>query len=729
MTTQTPDSTLAKPNILIRKRGSGVAFMILDAGGKTNVLSSLVMDEFKEAIKAVDEDDSIKAVCIVSGKAESFITGADLHEIMKFTDAAQARELSARGQIVFNSLANLSKPTVVGINGVCLGGGLELALCCTERIATDVRETLIGLPETKLGFVPGLGGTQRLPRLIGVRNALEIILAGDPVSAARAHEMGIIDSLTTPDQLFDQVEAAALRLITQWQKEGRTKSDANSCKDELPPEKLKSLFAMAERSVRIRTKGNYPAQTKVLEVMKLGLKEGLEAGLAMEANVFGELSVTDVSRNLVFLVFTSEFARQSAIATGNKGNTPKTKTVAVIGAGLMGSTIAQLAAEKGFDVLLASVNENRSARAKQIVGEIAARIDKLKAEAGTEKKQVFGTIAALSGDNELQKADLVIEAGAEDAEVKKHILSRISQAIRPQTLIATNTSSLSVTDMAKGLPEGTQLIGMHFFHPVDKMPLVEVITPVGTTRGASAQAVSFLARLGKTPQTVKDSPCFLVNRLLTCYIVEATRVIASGVPVNFVEEAAVSFGMPMGPMALMDEVGLDVANMVAISVFKAFGERMTPPPQLQIALEAGMIGKKTRVGLYLFDESEKRLGLNPLLVEKLKFVITDAKVDKDEAEALARRMILPMVDEAARCLDEKVVRRAREIDLCMVMGMGFPPFRGGLLRYADALGINNVIEELEKIYEKSSVKREVSTFLRKLAAENRSFYARSQDEI
>jgi 3-hydroxyacyl-CoA dehydrogenase/enoyl-CoA hydratase/3-hydroxybutyryl-CoA epimerase len=729
MTTQTSDSTLAKPNILIRKRGSGIAFMILDAGGKTNVLSSKVMDEFKESIESVDKDDSIKALCIVSGKADSFITGADLHEIMKFTDAAQARELSSRGQIVFNSLAKLSKPTVVGINGVCLGGGLELALCCTERIATDVPETLIGLPETKLGFVPGLGGTQRLPRLIGVRSALEIILAGDPVSARRAHEMGIIDSLTTPDQLFDQVEAAALRLSKQWQDEGRKRNDENSCKDELPPEKIKSLFAMAERSVRIRTKGNYPAQTKVLEVMKVGLEQGLVAGLEMEATVFGDLSVTDVSRNLVFLVFTSEFARQSAIATGNKENTPKTKTVAVIGAGLMGSTIAQLAAEKGFHVLLSAVNKNREAQLEQTVFEIAARIEKKKGESGCEKSKEFGTIAALASDDELQKADLVIEAGAEDVTVKKQILKRISKAIRPQTLIATNTSSLSVTEMLKDLSEGSQLVGMHFFHPVDRMPLVEVITPAGTARGAAAQAVSFLAHLGKTPQTVKDSPCFLVNRLLTCYIVEATRIIASGVPVNFVEEAAVSFGMPMGPMALMDEVGLDVANMVATSVFNAFGERMTPPPQLQMALDAGLIGKKTRVGLYLFDDSERRLGLNPALTEKLKFVISEAKVDKDEAETLARRMILPMVDEAARCLDEKVVRRAREIDLCMVMGMGFPPFRGGLLRYADAIGINKVIAELEKIYEKSSVKREVSPFLKKLAAENRSFYARSQDEI
>jgi 3-hydroxyacyl-CoA dehydrogenase / enoyl-CoA hydratase / 3-hydroxybutyryl-CoA epimerase len=726
MTSRSSDTTAVRPNVMIRKRSSGIAFMILDAAGKVNMLSSGVMDEFEDCIKQVAEDDSIKGVGIISGKPDTFLSGADLHEIMKFTDAHQGEALSRRGQHIFNGLANMNKPTVVGIHGVCLGGGLELALCCTKRIATDSPITLIGLPEVKLGFVPGLGGTQRLPRLIGVRNSLEVILTGDPVTARKANELGIIEKLTTPDNLLDQVEAEVLALLQDWVP--NKELHKQTAKDELAPEKIKSLFAMAERSVRIRTKGNYPAQTRVLEVMKVGLNEGMETGLEHESKAFGELAVTDVSRNLVFLTFTSEFARQSALSTAAKESTPPVNTVGIVGSGLMGSTIAQLAALNGVNVLLASVNEERQGQAAEQVKEIQQRLDKLKAESKPDAPQQ-GKIAAIVDDKEFARADLLIEAGTEDAEVKKQIFQRLLQTMRADAIIASNTSSLSISEFAKDLPASTQILGLHFFHPVDKMPLVELISHPGTSRSAVAQATAFLAKLGKTPVTVKDSPCFLVNRLLTCYIIETANLMVENTPVNWLEEAAIDFGMPMGPMALLDEVGLDVANMVNNSLFKAFGERMTPPPELAQALAAGIIGKKTGVGLYLWDESGKRLGFNPALTEKLHFVFDDTRVDKALGQKLAMRMVLPMVDEAARCLDEKIVRRAREIDLALVMGLGFPPFRGGLLRYADALGIQNVIEQLKEIYKMKSVKREVSPFLLKLAQDNRGFYTRSSDEM
>ncbi len=281
MTARSSETTATRPNVYIRKRSSGVAFMILDSAGKHNVLSSTVIDEFAQCVKEAQEDASIKALGIVSGKADTFLSGADLHEILKFTDAHQAEGLSQRGQLVFNALADLGKPTVVGINGVCLGGGLELALCCTRRIATDSPITLLGLPEVKLGFVPGLGGTQRLPRLIGIRKALEIILAQEPFKAGKAYEMGIVDQLSTPDQLLDDVEREALALLKTWK--ATKESELINDNPDLAPEKVKSLLAMAERSVRIKTKGHYPAQTRVLEVMKIGLDNGLKAGLAAEA--------------------------------------------------------------------------------------------------------------------------------------------------------------------------------------------------------------------------------------------------------------------------------------------------------------------------------------------------------------------------------------------------------------------------------------------------------------
>jgi 3-hydroxyacyl-CoA dehydrogenase/enoyl-CoA hydratase/3-hydroxybutyryl-CoA epimerase len=721
--TTTTGSTV-RPNVIIRKRSSGLAFMLLDAAGKHNLLSSNVIDEFAENIQIAKNDPEIKALAIISGKPDTFLSGADLHEIMKFTAAEQAEELSRRGQKIFNELANLGKPTVAAIHGVCLGGGLEMVLCCNRRIATDDPITLIGLPEVRLGFVPGLGGTQRLPRLVGVRNSLEIILTGEPVTARRAHEIGVVDILTTPDKLMEVAEREALSLLKsgEWQS-----PDVASPKfaAELTPEKMKSLFAMAERSVRIRTRGNYPAQTQVLEVMKVGLHQGIEQGLDLEARTFANLSVSEVSKNLVFLFFTTEFAKQSAIAAAAKEDTPAVSTVGIIGAGMMGSTIAQLAAQNGFNVLFRSAQEGRMESLQQRTQEIRQRLEKAKQD--NAEGCAHGTVTAISSDKEFAQADLITEACAEDSKTKAEIFDRLVPAIKPGTVITSNTSSLSISNFKKDVPENVTLVGTHFFHPVDKMPLVEVIAPAGTNKQALAQVTGFISKLGKTPVTVKDSPCFLVNRLLYCYLVEAARIMVEKTPINWVEEAAIDFGMPMGPMALMDEVGLDIANMVATALVQAFGERMTPPKELDAALKLGMVGKKTGQGIYSWDESGKRLGFDPRLTENLGLVLSDTKVDKDLAHKLTLRMILPMVDEAARCLEEKVVRRAREIDLCMVLGMGFPPFRGGLLRYADALGVETIISELEALYT-NGPKRTISKYLLKLASENRGFYTRSAGE-
>jgi 3-hydroxyacyl-CoA dehydrogenase/enoyl-CoA hydratase/3-hydroxybutyryl-CoA epimerase len=761
--TTSSTSTTVRPNVIIRKRSSGLAFMILDAAGKHNLLSSHVIDEFADNIQQAKNDPEIKALAIISGKSDTFLSGADLHEIMKFTAAEQAEELSRRGQRIFNTLANIGKPTVAAIHGVCLGGGLELVLCCNRRIATDSPITLIGLPETKLGFVPGLGGTQRLPRLVGVRNSLEIILTGDPVSAHRAFELGIIDKLSTQDKLLDDAEKEALDLLKSgdWRSPDEIASKAAG---ELTPEKMKSLFAMAERSVRIRTRGNYPAQTQVLEVMKEGLYNGIEAGLDLEAKTFANLSVSEVSKNLVFLFFTTEFARQSAVASASKEDTPQVKTIGIIGAGMMGSTIAQLAAQNGFDVLFQSAQKERHEYLTQRAQEINARLLKANQDAksnqnprskqdansnqnassnqdtsanqqgksnqdnldNVENKNI-GTVKAVVNDEEFASADLIIEACAENVETKTEVFKRLCLVAAPEAVIASNTSSLSISAFKRSVPEKVSLVGMHFFHPVDKMPLVEVIAPAGTNKSAIAQVTAFLAKLGKTPVTVKDSPCFLVNRLLYCYLVEAARIAAEKTPINWVEEAAIDFGMPMGPMALLDEVGLDVSNMVAKALEQAFGERMAAPPELDEAMRIGMIGKKTGRGIYSWDESGKKLGFDKMITENIGLVVTDTKVDKELAKKLTMRMILPMIDEAARCLEEKVVRRPREIDLCMVLGMGFPPFRGGLLRYADALGLDKVIEGLNELYSHSP-KRTISPYLVKLASENRGFYARSAGE-
>jgi 3-hydroxyacyl-CoA dehydrogenase/enoyl-CoA hydratase/3-hydroxybutyryl-CoA epimerase len=704
--------TETKKQVLLRKRSNGVAFFMLDGATKHNILNSNVFDEFEETLKAAQRDPEVLALVIVSAKPDTFCAGADLQEITKFSTEEEALALSTKGQALFNQIADLGKPVVAAINGVCLGGGLEMALCCTRRIATDVPETILGLPEVKLGFVPGLGGTQRLPRIAGLKGALEVILSAEPITAQRAKELGIVDLLVHPDDLLKTAEGVALDMVAQ-----ETAGSASStAAEELPKEKQDKLFAMTERSIRIKTKGRYPAHTRVLQVMKAGLEQGLPEGLKQEAKAFAELSVGDVSRNLVFLFFATEFAKAGALSMARRSSAPLT-TVGVFGGGLMGSTLAQMIAANDLRVLFRTANPSRQKEAMDKILEVAQRSETC--------SNVTEKLLSAQDDALLKEADIIVEACKEDLQTKKEVFQELVKLGKDDCVYATNTSSLSVAEIARDLPNKQNFLGLHFFHPVDRMQLVEVVVHPDTSREAQARAAALIAKLGKIPMFVKDSPTFLVNRLLYCYLSQAARLAANGVPMNWLEDAAIDFGMPMGPMALLDEVGLDVANRVAQTLCEAFGERMTPPEQLARALSIGMVGKKTGSGIYLWDATGKRGAFDPRITDDLKLKISDDKPDQATCQKLAEEMILPMVDEAARCLESKVVRRAREIDLCMIIGMGFPAFRGGLLHYADSLGIDRCIERLDEIFAAGAPTRFVSPYLLKMKEENKVFYPRS----
>lgn len=706
-------ATTDRANILIRKRSSGFAFVVLDGPSKTNTLTSALMQEVAQTLDRVSADASIKALGIISGKSDIFCSGADIKEIRQCGEADIAYQLSRRAQELFDKVAKLGKPVVVGINGPCLGAGLELALTCTKRIATDGADTLLGLPETKLGFIPGAGGTQRLPRLIGVRHALELILTGEPISAAKALEIKLVDKVVCADSLLSEVESAALALL-----ESRcNRADNTRHSEELPPEKLKSLFAMMERSVRIKTKGHYPAQTKAIEVIKLGLEQGIVAGLEAEAKAFGDLAVSDVSHNLVSLFYNTELAKGQARSLVLKAGSPKVSVLGIVGGGLMGRTIACLAAQHGFRVLFKSAHPQRQEKTLQDIKDMLHS-----ASSGGSFE-----IQAVDHFQSLGDADIVIEACTEDEAVKSAIFAELSAKTSPACVIVSNTSSLSITGLAKHVQHSERFLGLHFFHPVDRMPLVEIIPHSGTNKESIARATALLSALGKIPAPVKDSACFLLNRLLYCYLREAATAAAEAVPLNWIEDAAIDFGMPMGPLALLDEIGLDVSIMVANALVSAFGPRLAPPAELERAVKLGWFGKKTGSGLYDWEQNSKKIGFSKNMGEAFRFVVTDSKPEPETMKKLARRMVLPMVDEAARCLEEQVVRRAREIDLCTILGMGFPPFRGGLLRYADSLAVGNVVETLNDIYAETGGQRTVSTFLNKLLAQRRGFHSASAD--
>lgn len=703
-----------KNQVILRRRNTGVAFLIMDAPGKHNLLTGEVMSEFDHTLDVAAADSTIKAVVIISGKPDTFVSGADLHEIIKFTDETQSLDLSSRGQAIFNKMANFPKPIVAAINGACLGGGLELVLCCDKRIATSAEITQLGLPEVRLGLIPGLGGTQRLPRLIGVRSAVELILSAETVSAEKALELGILDDVVNPDELLGRSESLAFELA-----QSGNRCSAERREPDMSPERLKQFLAMAERSVRIKTKGKYPAQMRVLEVIRHGLAEGLREGLRLESKVFAELSVSEVARNLIFLFFTTQQARLGALAASRKSSLPRVKTVGIVGGGLMGTSIAHLAINHGFKVILKTVTAERAYLAAQRVNELIGHAD----DAATKREN----FVCAEQYNQLGEADLILETASEDEPTKIAVLRQIEAAAHAGTIIATNTSSLSVSKLANTLEDASRLLGLHFFHPVEKMPLVELIGHSGSSREAAARAAGFICQLEKSPVTVKDSACFLINRLLFCYLSEAARLAMEQTPLNWVDAAAIDFGMPIGPLALLDEVGLDVANMVAQSLYNAFGERMRPPDILKQGVDLGLIGKKAGRGIYRWDEHGKLLGFDERLLE-LAVIITDSRPDPETSAKLAERMILPMVDEAARCIEEKIVRRGREVDLCTVLGIGFPPFRGGLLRYADSSGIEPVVKKLEQIYQMNSSQRTVSEYLRKLAQQGRGFHTRSLAE-
>lgn len=703
-------TTAEKQQIFVRKKSSGVALILLDVPGKVNLLTQEAMDQFEVALASLERDSDVKAIAIVSGKPDTFVTGADLHELIKLTEASQALAVATRGQQTLDKLSAVTKPTVAGINGVCLGGGLELALACDKRIATDEKITELGLPEVRLGFVPGLGGTQRLPRLIGVKAAVEMILTAKTITAHKALELGLIDQLVKADHLLDAVEAMALELSQTGKP-----APSNKALEEMTPEKRKSFFAMSERVVRIRTKGHYPAQTRALEVIQKGLNEGLSVGLKAEAQAFAELSVTEVSRNLVFLFFTTEFIRLSALNTYQKTGASKLTTIGIVGGGMMGTALAQVAALSGLRVMLKTVHDDRQ---KQVVDKLKEVVDR------SESEGRKGEIVSASDFEALREADVIIEASAEDEQTKKAVLEKISQIAKKDCLIATNTSSLSVGKLADYVTDKKCFLGLHFFHPVEKMPLVELVPQNATSREAIGKASGFVCNLGKMPVSVKDSPSFLVNRLVSFYLGQAARLALQNHPLNWIEEACLDFGMPMPPFMLADEIGLDVTYYCARALENAFGPRMAPPLMLKQMIEVGLLGKKSGRGIYYYNESGKKLDFEPKLFSALTCIVSDEKADQAHRTSLAESIILPMIDEAARCLDERVVRRPREIDLCAVLGMGFPPFRGGLLRYADSLSMPSLIEKLERIYWDMKLDVQVSAHLKKLDKEGRAFYTR-----
>jgi len=699
-------------------RDGGVAIVTFDLKGEpVNKISRAVKQEVLATFEALEQDASVKAVAFFSGKPDSFIAGADIEEFVRLTTAAEAERLSAEGQELLERVARFPKPVAVGIHGACLGGGLEFALACGYRVASDHPRTQLGLPEIQLGILPGAGGCQRLPRLIGARAALDIILAGKVERAQKAFRLGIVDELVHPAILKDVTIAAAQRMAGGWRPRRKRQGGFAGWLLDGNPFGRRVVFRAARKLTLAQTRGNYPAPLAALDAVEHGLKRGLAEGLKREAQLFGQLAVSDVSRKLVQIFFATT-ALKKDFGIPNPPAPVEVHRLGVVGAGFMGSGIAGTAVvQAGVDARLKDADLPRVAKGLAAAREILD--DRLKRRRIT-KYEHARLVALLSGSDRYTgfgRAELVIEAVFEDLQVKQQVLREVEEATPADTVLASNTSTIPIHRIAEAATRPELVIGMHFFSPVARMPLLEVIPSERTAPEVVSTAVAFGRRMGKTAIVVSDSPGFWINRILTPYMNEAGHLLVEGVAIEEIDRLMVEFGFPVGPITLLDEVGMDVGEKVVGVMHEAFGERLAPVPAFAAMVKNGRLGRKAGKGFYTYVGAKKG-SVDPAVYELLG---AHPNGGPRSAEII-QRLVLVMLNEAARAVGEGIVRTPRDGDVGAVFGFGFPPFRGGPLRHADDLGAARVVGELERLAERYGARFAPSDALRDQARRNAKFY-------
>jgi 3-hydroxyacyl-CoA dehydrogenase/enoyl-CoA hydratase/3-hydroxybutyryl-CoA epimerase len=696
----------------------GVAIVTLDRVGEpVNTISRAVKDEFLACFDTLERDARVRAIAFLSGKPDNFIAGADIEEFVRLGSAAEAERLSADGQAMLDRVAQFPKPIAVGIHGACLGGGFEFALACRYRVATDHPRTQIGLPEIQLGILPGAGGCQRLPRLVGARAALDMILAGKAERAQKAFRLGMVDELVHPAILKPVTLAAAKRLADGWRpRRAGPRGLAGRLLDGTAPGRA-LVFRTARRQVLKRTGGRYPAPLLAIEAVRHGLSAGLAEGLKREAQLFGQLAVTDVSRKLVQIFFATTALKKDPGVEGAPAPR-EVKRLGVVGAGFMGSGIGGTAvAQAGVDVRMKDADLGRVAAGLAAAREI---LDERLRRRRLTRYEHRRLVALLSGSDTYDgfgRADLVVEAVFEDLAVKRKVLGEVEARIPAHGVFASNTSTIPITQIAQAAARPEQVIGMHFFSPVARMPLLEIIPGARTAPQVIATAVAFGRRMGKTVIVVKDAPGFWINRILGPYVTEVGHLLFDGARIDEVDRLMVEWGFPVGPFTVADQVGLDVAEKVAGVLQAAFGERMAPTPALGALVKAGRLGRKSGAGFYRYVKGRRRG------VDESVYALMGRQPSGGLRPAeIVQRLVLAMLNEAARALSEGVVRSPRDGDIGAVFGIGFPPFRGGPLRHADDLGAARLVDDLQRLADRLGPRFAPCDALRDLARRGSRFH-------
>lgn len=686
-------------NSIKREQHDEVVTVIFDQeNSSANVFNENMFAELDEQLTFIENNQKdFRGVIFKSAKPSIFIAGADLKSFADDPTPERISYLIKLGQQIFDRIENLCIPTVAAINGACVGGGYELALACDHRVATLDSSTKIGLPETMLGILPAWGGSTRLPRMIGIANAMNIILGGKVVVPKLAYKYKMVDKLVYKEYL----DSAAKSLLHNGKKKYK--------KHTLNRFPLKYIAkSKAIKNVMKLTGGVYPAPLKAIDVMINGLGVSHQESLKLEEQAFAELLTSDVANNLVNIFFLQERSKKT-----KSDKDFKVTNTAVIGAGVMGAGIAQWISSRGIKVLLKDIKPEFVAKGIASINKLYSAAVKKRVMTKSEASSKFDNVTPITESIPMKNIDLVVEAAIEQLEIKQDLFAELETLVRDDTILATNTSALSIVDVAEKMQHKERVVGIHYFNPVHKMKLVEVVRGECTSEETILKATQFVKKTGKLPVIVKDSPGFLVNRILMPYLIEAVNLANHGINIEHTDKLLRKFGMPMGPFRLIDEVGGDVCQHVADDLLNRLETKFPNSNLLRRMIEEGNLGKKTGQGFYKYNKGKSN-------------GVCDVPVNDNfnincENEEIVDRLILIMVNEAVRCLQEKVVESPKDVDFGMIMGTGWAPFRGGPISYCDNLGADEVVKKLNKLATKSKY-FEPCELLIEYANKNKKFY-------
>jgi 3-hydroxyacyl-CoA dehydrogenase/enoyl-CoA hydratase/carnithine racemase len=675
--------------IQVERRGDGVAMVVLDHPTKAvNTLSPAVVEEFNTKVAPLLDESDVRAIVVVSAKTDTFIAGADL-ELIEGLGEKEISAMSRDGNALLERIFTSEKPVVAAVHGAALGGGLEVALACHYILATDDPKTVLAQSEVMLGLLPAGGGSQRLVERVGLMAALPMLLTGKRVRARRAKKMGLVDAITTPGGLAETGARAALALA-----EGRLHRRPRKRKlmDRLastPPGRWLILNA-ARKQVARQTRGLYPAPPAILDCVETGLQKGRIAGLARESEYFGKLAVSSESRNLVRLFHAMNEAKKR-----EDDQAKEVRRLAVLGGGFMGAGVASVSLGLCPVVVRDLSDEVLGRAAKSVDGGLKKQVRSgaiRSAEADRRRSRLLLTTDAADVDG----ADLIIEAVFEDLDLKRRVLAEVEKRVSTEAVFASNTSALPITEIAAHAHYPERVLGMHYFSPVPKMPLLEIVVSEKTAGWATDTARAFGIAQGKTCIVVKDGPGFYTTRILAPFLNEAVLLVEEGAAIEEVDRAMKDFGYPVGPLALIDEVGIDVGAHVAQDLGRAFADRgLEGSGAMPRLLEAGLEGRKNNRGFYLYPAKKKK-GPKPVNPEVYGLLGGAARRSVEVSE-IQDRLALLMINEAVLCLEESVIRSPRDGDLGAILGLGFPPFRGGPFRHVDSIGRGKIATRLEEL--------------------------------